>query len=96
MKFHWDDGQTYCRCTITPKVQVRTYSWGGGEEPVWISSVGFMRIRYVIETCTTRYEGHIYGTVSKEPPRSFPTMEEAKTYVEEQSLIGLTVKRLGM
>lgn len=90
MKFHWDDGQTYCRCTITPKVQVRTYSWGGGEEPVWIEAAGFVRIRI------DGYEGHIYGTVSKEPPRSFATMEEAKAYVEEQSLIGLTVKRLGV
>lgn len=90
MKFKWDDGQTYCRCTITPKVQVRTYSWGGVEEPIWIEAAGFVRVRI------DGYEGHIYGRVSKEPPRSFPTMQEAKTYVEEQSLIGLTVKRLGV
>jgi viroplasmin and RNaseH domain-containing protein len=40
------------------------------------------------------YEGHIYGTVSPAHPKSFDTIEQAKAYVEEQSLVGLTVNKL--
>lgn len=90
MKFHWEKGEVYCRCTITPKVRIKTKEWDGNFVPLWVDSVGFVRIRM------DGYEGHIYGTVSPTHPRSFGTMEAAKAYVEEQSLIGLTVNRLGV
>lgn len=90
MNFIWANGETYCRCTITPKVRITTREWGGETKPLWVDSVGFVRIRM------DGFEGHIYGTVSPAHPRSFPTMEAAKAYVEEQSLIGLTVNRLNV
>ncbi len=91
MKFIWENGFAYCRCTITPKVRITTREWGGETKPLWVDSVGFVRIREV-----DGYEGHIYGTVSPAHPKTFDTIEQAKAYVEEQSLIGLAVNRLNV
>lgn len=90
MRFIWENGEVYCRCTITPKVRINTLTWGGEAKPLWVDSVGYIRVG------RDGYGGHIYGTVSKEPPKTFATMEAAKAYVEEQSLIGLAVNRLGV
>jgi hypothetical protein len=88
MNFKWDNGEVYCRCTITPKVLISTTEFSGETRPIWVDAVGFVRVRM------DGYEGNIYGTVSPIAPKRFDTLEEAKVYVEEQSLIGLTVKRL--
>lgn len=90
MKFIWENGEVYCRCTVRPKVRIKTKEWDGNFVPMWVDSVGFVRVRM------DAYEGHIYGTVSPVHPKSFPTMEDAKAFVEEQSLIGLAVNRLGV
>ena len=90
MKFKWENGEVYCRCTIKPHVRITTTEWGGHTKPLWVDAVGFVRVR--MEGC----EGHIYGTVSPAHPKSFDTLEEAKAYVEEQSLIGLAVNKLGV
>ena len=90
MKFKWDDGEAYCRCTVRPKVRIKTKEWDGNLVPLWVDSVGFVRIR------DDMFEGHIYGTVSPAHPKSFAHIEQAKAYVEEQSLIGLTVNKLTM
>lgn len=89
MKFVWDNGATYMRCTITPKVRIKTKEWDGEFVPLWVEAVGFVRTRM------DGYEGHIYGTVSPTHPKLFPTVEAAKAYVEEQSFIGLIVNKLG-
>ena len=90
MRFIWEHGEVYCRCVITPKVRIKTREWEGTIKPYWVDAVGYIRVRM------DAYEGHIYGTVSKEPPKSFGTLEQAKAYVEEQSLIGLAVNKLTM
>lgn len=90
MKFIWEDGLAYCRCTIKPKVRITTREWGGAAKPLWVDAVGFVKIN---ADC---YEGHIYGTVSPAPPKLFAHLEQAKAYVEEQSLIGLTINRLNV
>ncbi len=88
MNFIWENGEVYCRCTIRPKVRIKTREWDGNLVPLWVDSVGFVRVRM------DGYEGHIYGTVSPAHPKSFDTIEQAKAYVEEQSLVGLTVNKL--
>lgn len=90
MRFIWDNGKVYCRCGAASKVRITSRTWDDAPAPRWIEAVGFVRIR------TDAYEGHIYGTVSPAHPKSFDTMEAAKAYVEEQSLIGLTVHRLNV
>ena len=90
MKFIWESGEVYCRCTVRPKVRIKTKEWDGNFVPLLVDSVGFVRVRM------DAYEGHVYGTVSPIHPKSFPTIEQAKAYVEEQSLIGLAVNRLGV
>jgi hypothetical protein len=88
MKIVWDNGQTYCRAVITPKVRITAREWGGTTKPLWVDAVGFVRIR------NTWYEGHIYSIVSEAHPKVFDTMDQAKRYVEEQALLGLTLNRL--
>lgn len=90
MKFIWESGEVYCRCTVRPKVRIKTKEWDGNFVPLLVDSVGFVRVH------TDGYEGHIYGTVSPVHPKTFDTIEEAKAYVEEQSLIGLAVNRLNV
>ena len=90
MNFIWDNGFAYCRCVIKPKVRITTTEWGGETKPLWVDAVGFVKIN---ADC---YEGHIYGTVSPAHPKLFSTIEQAKAYVEEQSLIGLAVNKLGV
>jgi len=90
MNFKWDNGEVYCRCTITPKVLISTTEFSGETRPLWVDAVGFVRVRM------DAYEGHIYGTVSPIHSKSFDTLGEAKAYVEEQSIIGLTVNKLTM
>ena len=88
MKFVWDSGEVYCRCTLRPKVRIMTKEWGGNLVPLWVDSVGFVRVRM------DGYEGHIYGTVSPVHPKSFAHLDQAKAWVEEQALIGLTLNKL--
>jgi hypothetical protein len=90
LKFFWENGEVYCRCTVRPKVRIKTKEWDGSLVPLLVDSVGFVRVRM------DGYEGHLYGTVSPTHPKSFGTIEEAKAYVEEQSLIGLTLNKLGV
>ena len=90
MNFIWENGEVYCRCTIRPKVRIATREWGGSTVSYWVDAVGFIKIN------ADSYEGQIYGTVSPVHPKSFPTMEAAKAFVEEQSLIGLAVNRLNV
>jgi hypothetical protein len=90
MNFIWENGEVYCRCRIYPKVLIKTREWGGETNPLWVDTIGFVRVRL------HAYEGHIYGTVSPAHPKTFGTIEEAKAYVEEQSLIGLAVNKLTM
>lgn len=90
MNFKWENGEVYCRCTITPRVRIITKEWNNDTKPLWVDAVGFARARGGL------FEGHIYGTVSPVAPKSFATIEQAKAYVEEQSLIGLAVNKLTM
>ena len=89
-KFTWEHGLAYARCSIRPKVRIATREWGGSTVSYWVDAVGFIKIN------ADSYEGQIYGTVSPVHPKSFPTIEQAKAFVEEQSLIGLAVNRLGV
>lgn len=90
MRFIWENGEVYLRCTITPKVRIKTREWEDRIKPYWVDAVGYIKVNY------GEYEANIYGTVSPAPPKRFDTLEEAKAYVEEQSLIGLTVNRLNV
>jgi len=90
LNFSWENGEVYSRCTVHPKVRIITREWNSETKPLLVDSVGFVRVRM------DGHEGHIYGTVSPAHPKSFDTIEQAKAYVEEQSLIGLTVNKLTM
>jgi hypothetical protein len=89
MKFIWENGEVYCRCTVRPKVRITTKEWAGNLKPMWVDAVGFIRI-YDDGLCT----GNLYGTVSDAHPKKFAHLDQAKAWVEEQALIGLTLNKL--
>ena len=91
MKFIWENGEVYCRCTIRPKVRIKTKEWEGTFRPYWVDAVGYIKVNFGVD-----YEAHIYGTVSPAPPKRFDNLSDAKAYVEEQSIIGLAVNKLGV
>ena len=90
MKFIWENGEVYLRCSIKPRVRIITEGWSGMTKPLWVDAVGYIKVS------ADSHEANIYGTVSSVPPKRFANLGDAKAYVEEQSLIGLTVKRLSM
>jgi hypothetical protein len=90
MNFIWEHGLAYARCTVHPKVCIKIKAWDGSLVPLWVDAVGFIKIN------ADSYEGLLYDAVSPAHPKSFDTIEQAKAFVEEQSLIGLTVNRLGV
>ena len=90
MRFIWEHGEVYLRCVITPKVRIKTREWEDRIKPYWVDAVGYIKVNY------GEYEANIYGTVSPVAPKRFDTLEQAKAYVEEQSLIGLAVNKLTM
>lgn len=90
MNFIWENGEVYLRCTITPKVRIKTREWEDRIKPYWVDAVGYIKVH------ADSYEANIYGTVSPVAPKRFAHLEQAKAYVEEQSLIGLAVNKLTM
>lgn len=90
MKFIWENGEVYCRCTVRPEVRINVKEWEGTLKPYWVDAVGYIKVN------AADCEANIYGTVSSAPPKRFNNLSDAKAYVEEQSLIGLTVNKLGV
>lgn len=90
MKFEWMDcGSGYSRCTTDKLVTINTFEFGGAKSTARVSDMGYITHR------GGKYHGHIYGSVNQDAmPKSFNTLEDAKRYVEEQSILGLTLNKL--
>jgi ribosomal protein S16 len=90
MKFVWRDSPPHYRCTIAPAVKIKMKQFGGIEAFVGkITDMG-----YVIQR-DGRFMAYVYGSVNPDTPgQFFNKIEDAKAYVEEQALIGLTLKKL--
>ena len=90
MKFDWMDcGSGYYRCATDKPVTIKTLEFGSIMRNARVTDMG-----YVIRMAGA-YEGSIYGSVNPgAPPMGFDTLDEAKRYVEEQALIGLTLNKL--
>ena len=89
MKFVWNDSQTHYICCSTEPVRIKSLNFGGSMHDAKLTDMG-----YVIQR-GWHYEGHIYGSVNPEAmPMIFSNIDDAKAYVEEQALVGITLNKL--
>ena len=94
MNFIWEPGTTvqitnYYRCHLAKSVMVSMMDWDGSKQPVVVKQVG-----YVKATDHGTFHASIYGSVSKQPPASFTSLDEAKRYVEDHATTGLVLKKV--
>jgi hypothetical protein len=90
MKFDWMDcGSGYHRCTTDKPVKIKTLEWSGMFTNTFVQDMGYIMPKDGrVLACT-------YGTVHPESPGAwFDNIDEAKRYVEEQALLGLTLNKL--
>jgi hypothetical protein len=86
MKFNWRNNPTHYRCTTDKPVGI-TINHGAGHAEV--TDMGYVIPR------DGRFMACIYGSVNPDALGAwFDNIDDAKRYVEEQALIGLTLKKL--
>ena len=89
MNFIWEGGNNWLRAGLTESVRVQSVGWDGKLNHHCFSAVG-----YVHTDEDGVYIAAIYRTVSDVHPRKFSNLSQAKAWVEEQGLVGLTLKKL--
>jgi hypothetical protein len=90
MNFDWMDcGSGYYRCATDKPVKIKILEWSAHMRTTLVTDMGYvMRVRGL-------YQSSIYGSVNRDAPaKDFDNIDDAKRYVEEQALIGLTLNKL--
>lgn len=89
MTLCWSDGGTIHRCYTERPVRIMTHEWGGGTRPYDTQDMGYILHR------EGRLMAHVYGTINPDCLGAwFDNIDEAKAYVEQQALLGLTLNKL--
>jgi hypothetical protein len=91
MNFDWMDcGSGYSRCTSTEPVTVKVFAFGSTvPHNARITHMGYIMPK------DGRLMACVYGSVHPESPGAwFDHTDEAKRYVEQQAMVGLTLNRL--
>lgn len=89
MNLSWSDGGTFHRCFTERPVRIQTREWGGGTRPYYTQDMGYILHR------EGRLMAHVYGTINPDAlGKWFDDLDEAKAYVEQQALLGLTLNKL--
>jgi hypothetical protein len=63
--------------------------WNGSKQSVVVNQVGYIKV-----TDHGTFHANIYGSISKQMPMSFDTLDKAKQYVEAHATTGLVLKKL--
>lgn len=80
------------RCDFEPPVVVMTKSWGGGMEQITVHNAGYVIRRH---GRPSYWVANTYGSVNPDSySKEFVNIDEAKRYVEEQALVGITLNKL--
>jgi hypothetical protein len=89
MKFVWNDSPTHYRCCSAEPVRIKALEFGGGMHDARMTDMGYVVPR------DGRFMAYVYGSVNPDAPgKFFKTIENAKAYVEEQALVGITLNKL--
>jgi hypothetical protein len=94
MNFTWEPGATsqlthYYRCHLAKSIRIHMKGWNGSKQSVVVNQVGYIKV-----TDHGTFHANIYGSISKLPPASFTSLDEAKAYVEDHATTGLVLKKL--
>lgn len=88
MKFKWTDDKFIARCDFTEPVSIKSMEMGGALFPNKVVHAGYVLTRL-------GYNANVYGSINPEAPgRVFDNIDDAKAYVEEQALVGITLNKL--
>ncbi len=91
MNFDWMDcGSGYSRCTSTEPVTIKVFDFGSASaHSARVTDMGYIMPK------DGRLMACVYGSVNPDAPgQYFDNIDEAKRYVEQQALVGLTLNRL--
>jgi hypothetical protein len=89
MNFIWRDSTTHYRCITAKPVQVTLRNTVGEYNKEFVQDMGYILPR------DGRLMACIYGSVNPDAlGKFFDNIDEAKRYVEEQALVGLTLNKL--
>lgn len=89
MNLSWADVGTVHRCFTDRPVRIITRDWSGGTRPYDTQDMGYILRR------DGRLMAHVYGTINPDAlGKWFDDLDEAKAYVEQQALLGLTLNKL--
>jgi len=90
LTFDWMDcGSGYYRCATDKPVKIKALEFGGIMQDARITDMGYIMPR------DGRYMACVYGSVHPTSPGGwFDNIDDAKRYVEEQALLGLTLNKL--
>ena len=91
MNFNWMDSSSgYSRCTTAKPVTIKMRNFGGTTvHDARVSDMGYVRL------VNGKYTASVYGSINPDAPGGwFNDLDEAKRYVEEQALLGLTLNKL--
>lgn len=89
MKLYWVDDATILRCYSNVRAHLMIREWGGELKPYRTRDMGYVLHR------DGRLMACVYGTVNPDTPgKWFDNIDEAKAYVEQQALLGLTLNKL--
>lgn len=89
MKLSWSDGETIHRCYTSEFVTIKTKKWAGNFAPAKVSDMGYVLHR------EGRLVAFVYNSINPDTPgKWFDNIDEAKAYVEQQALLGLTLNKL--
>jgi hypothetical protein len=92
MKIIWRDTPTMCRAFLATPVHIQAKAFGGGYARLTQSDLGYIKPDKYSER---HWTAHVYGVVNNDcPGRMFDNIDEAKAYVEEQAIVGLTLNLL--
>lgn len=92
MKIVWADGDTIHRAYLSTPVTITTREWGGGTRPYKTQDMGYIQQH---RTDPHKWLAQVYGSINPDcHGASFDNIDEAKAYVEQQALVGITLNKL--
>lgn len=90
MTFMWACRDYMHNCFLDSPVTIKIRDNVGGMRGFTTSDMGF-----IVAGLDKKFEANVYGTINADTPRkTFDNIDEAKAYVEQQALLGLTLNKL--
>lgn len=95
MKVLWQNDGSMHRARLAEPVTIKSKSWEGELHPEKVRDLGYITRRENGIPFGGKWVANTYGSINPaSPSKDFDDLDEAKRYVEEQALVGLTLNKL--